>query len=68
MTDKSSEEQMDHETGNSSEPSTQTRSGNPNATDPTRERDTAKKSGYGGEMGQPRTSSDQPDDSDKPDS
>lgn len=68
MTEKSSKDGIDRESGNPAAPSTKTRSGNPNATDPNEESDVPANSGYGGEMGEPRTSSDQPENADQHDS
>jgi hypothetical protein len=57
MTLNESKEHMDNEHKKQAEPS-ETRSGNPNIVDPNDERSTEHKSGYGGEGGKPRESSD----------
>lgn len=54
-----SKEQMDSDDRSPAENADETRSGTPNPTDPNRLRSTEHKSGYGGESGEPRTSSDQ---------
>ena len=50
-------ERMDSEEKNPVERSKETHSGTPNAVDPNQERSTEHKSGYGGDGGEPRTSS-----------
>ncbi len=51
-------ERMNNEDKDPVERSGDTHSGTPNAVDPTQERTTEHKSGYGGEGGEPRTSTD----------
>jgi hypothetical protein len=58
MTHKDSKEHMDSESAPEKR-SGETHSGTPNADDPNKTRSTEHKSGYGGEGGEPRTSSDQ---------
>jgi len=50
-------ERMDSEEKDPVERSKETHSGTPNAVDPNQERTTEHKSGYGGDGGEPRTSS-----------
>ena len=57
MTLDESKEHMDNEQKKQAE-SSETRSGNPNIVDPNKKRSTEHKSGYGGEGGEPRESSD----------
>ena len=59
MTHRDSKEQMDSDRNTPAENAGETRSGTPNATDPNKMRSTEHKSGYGGEGGDPRKSSDQ---------
>ena len=59
MTRKDSKEQMDSDAKTPAENADETRSGTPNPTDPNRMRSTEHKSGYGGDGGEPRTSSDE---------
>jgi hypothetical protein len=59
MTHRDTKEQMDNKEKNPTRRSGETHSGNPNAVDPNDERSTEHKSGYGGEGGKPRTSSDE---------
>lgn len=59
MTRRDSEEQMDTQESDSPGDSGDMRSGNPNAVDPDKTRSREHKSGYGGEGGEPRTSSDE---------
>jgi hypothetical protein len=59
MTRKGTKEQMDTKETDPVERSDDTRSGMPNAVDPNQERSTVHKSGYGGDRGEPRTSSDE---------
>ena len=59
MTTKHSKEQMNNEGQDPADHSGDTHSGNPNPTDPNEQRSTEHKSGYGGEAGEPRTSSDE---------
>jgi len=54
-----SKEQMDNKEKNPVERSEQTHSGTPNAVDPNENRSNEHESGYGGEGGEPRTSSDE---------
>ena len=49
---------MDSDKNTPAENADETRSGTPNPTDPNKMRSTEHKSGYGGEGGEPRTSSD----------
>ena len=58
MTDRTSKEQMSTDEQTPAENADETRSGTPNSTDPNKLRSTEHKSGYGGEGGEPRTSSD----------
>ena len=58
MKHRDSKEQMDNKETNPAERSKETHSGTPNAVDPNQERAGEHKSGYGGEGGKPRTSSD----------
>jgi len=55
-----SKEHMDSDDKTPVENADDTRSGTPNSADPNRLRSREHKSGYGGEGGDPRTSSDQP--------
>ena len=64
MTLNESKEHMDNEQKKQSE-SSETRSGNPNIVDPNEKRSTEHKSGYGGEGGEPRESSDKAQKDDK---
>lgn len=57
MARQDSKEQMDSDESTPAENADDTRSGTPNATDPNKMRSTEHKSGYGGEGGEPRTSS-----------
>ena len=57
MTDRTSKEQMSADEQTPAENADETRSGTPNPTDPNKMRSTEHKSGYGGEGGEPRTSS-----------
>lgn len=59
MASKDSKEHMDTTKKGPAERSAETHSGTPNAVDPNEERSTEHKSGYGGEGGRPRTSSDE---------
>ena len=59
MASKDSKEHMDTTEKGPAERSNETHSGTPNAVDPNEERSTEHKSGYGGEGGRPRTSSDE---------
>lgn len=59
-----SKEHMNNEQKKQTE-SSETRSGNPNIVDPNEKRSTEHKSGYGGEGGKPRESSDKPQKGDK---
>ena len=52
-------EQMNKKNEKKTERSGETHSGTPNPEDPNKSRSTEHKSGYGGEGGEPRTSSDQ---------
>ena len=52
-------EQMNKKNEEKTERSGETHSGTPNPEDPNKSRSTEHKSGYGGEGGEPRTSSDQ---------
>jgi hypothetical protein len=54
-----SKEQKDRDGADKTARSGKTNSGMPNPEDPTKSRSTEHKSGYGGEGGEPRTSSDQ---------
>ena len=53
------EDQMDTKTEERTKKSGETNSGTPNPDDPNKTRSTEHKSGYGGEGGDPRTSSDE---------
>lgn len=53
------EEQMDKNTDDRTRKSGETNSGTPNPDDPIKTKSTEHKSGYGGEGGDPRTSSDE---------
>jgi hypothetical protein len=59
MTHRDSKEQMDSDSKTPAENADETRSGTPNPTDPNRMRSNEHKSGYGGDGGEPRTSSDE---------
>ena len=59
MTDRTSKEQTSTDDQAPAENADETRSGTPNPTDPNKLRSTEHKSGYGGEGGEPRTSSDE---------
>jgi len=59
MTHRDSKEQMDSDDQTPAENAGETRSGTPNSTDPNRMRSNEHKSGYGGDGGKPRTSSDE---------
>ena len=59
MASKESKEQMEHQEKDQVERSQETHSGTPNAVDPNERRSTEHKSGYGGDAGRPRTSSDE---------
>ena len=56
-------EQMNKKNADKTERSGETHSGTPNPEDPNKTRSTEHKSGYGGEGGEPRTSSDQQEES-----
>jgi hypothetical protein len=58
MTDRTSKEQVTTDDQSPAENADETRAGTPNPTDPNKLRSTEHKSGYGGEGGDPRTSSD----------
>jgi hypothetical protein len=58
MKGKDNKERMNTQDEAAGEPSTETHSGMPNPVDPNTARSTEHKSGYGGEGGEPRTSSD----------
>lgn len=58
MTHQPDKEQMDTNTDDRTEKSGEMNSGTPNPEDSTKNRSTEHKSGYGGERGEPRTSSD----------
>jgi hypothetical protein len=58
MTRRDSKEQMGSDKNTPAENADETRSGTPNPTDPNKVRSTEHKSGYGGDGGEPRTSSD----------
>jgi len=58
MTPRDSKEHMNKEDAARTRRSGETHSGTPNPDDPNKERSTEHKSGYGGEGGEPRTSSD----------
>ncbi len=57
MTRQDSKEHMDSDDDTPVENADETRSGTPNPTDPNKMRSNEHKSGYGGEGGEPRTSS-----------
>lgn len=59
MPRQNSEEQMDKQESDAVERSDDTHSGTPNLVDPNKVRSKEHKSGYGGEGGEPRTSSDE---------
>jgi hypothetical protein len=59
MARQDSKEQMDSDRNTPAENADETRSGTPNPTDPNSMRSNEHKSGYGGEGGEPRTSSDE---------
>ena len=59
MGHRDTKEQMDNAETTRVDKSTGTNSGNPNVVDPTEKRSTEHKSGYGGDGGRPRTSSDE---------
>lgn len=59
MTDRGAKEQRNSDDQTPAENADETRSGTPNPADPNRMRSTEHKSGYGGEGGAPRTSSDE---------
>jgi hypothetical protein len=59
MTRRDSKEQMDSDDKTPAENAGETRSGTPNSADPNRMRSNEHKSGYGGDGGKPRTSSDE---------
>jgi hypothetical protein len=58
-------EQMDNKETNPVKRSGETHSGTPNAVDPNQEKSGEHKSGYGGDGGKPRTSSNERQDADK---
>ena len=58
MARRDSKEHMDSDDKTPAENADDTRSGTPNPTDPNKTRSKVHKSGYGGERGGPRTSSD----------
>jgi hypothetical protein len=58
MTRRDAKEHMDTKETNPGRRSSETHSGTPNAVDPNKARDTEHQSGYGGEGGDPKTSSD----------
>ena len=58
MRARDSKEHMKNEDSDAAEQSGETHSGTPNPVDPPKVRSTEHKSGYGGEGGEPRTSSD----------
>ena len=58
MARRDSKEQMDSDDKAPAENAGETRSGTPNPTDPNKTQSSEHKSGYGGEGGKPRTSSD----------
>ena len=58
MARRDSKEQMDTKETNPRERSKETHSGTPNAVDPNEARNSEHQSGYGGEGGDPKTSSD----------
>ncbi len=57
MPARETKEQMNKDDGDPVKRASETHSGTPNAVDPTENRSTEHKSGYGGEGGEPRTSS-----------
>ena len=59
MTRQDNKRDADSDRNTPAENADETRSGTPNPTDPNKTRNTEHKSGYGGEGGEPRTSSDQ---------
>lgn len=59
MEDQEPKEQTNSDDESPASNAGETRSGTPNPADPNRLRDREHKSGYGGEAGKPRTSSDQ---------
>ena len=59
MTRKDAKEHMDTKETDPSSRSKDTHSGTPNPVDPNEARDTEHQSGYGGEGGEPKTSSDE---------
>lgn len=59
MTDRDAKEQMDTEEKDPVERSGESHSGMPNPVDPNDHRTDEHESGYGGNLGEPRTSSDQ---------
>lgn len=59
MAVRDSKEQMDNKEENPVQRSEETHSGTPNAVDPNKKRSSEHKGGYGGEGGEPRTSSDE---------
>jgi hypothetical protein len=59
MTERNLKEHTNTDDASPAENAGETRSGTPNPADPNRLRDREHKSGYGGEGGEPRTSSDQ---------
>lgn len=58
MTDRTDKEQMDTDAGKRTKKSGEMNSGTPNPAGSTEERSVEHKSGYGGDGGKPRTSSD----------
>jgi hypothetical protein len=65
MTARDSKEHMNKREKGPTERSADTHSGTPNSGDPNDQRSTEHKSGYGGEAGKPRTSSDEGQRTDK---
>jgi len=59
MTDRQHKEHMDSKETDPEERSVNTHSGTPNPMDPNKARNNEHQSGYGGEGGEPKTSSDQ---------
>jgi hypothetical protein len=59
MTSRDIKEHMDSKEERPHQRSKETHSGTPNAVDPAKARDTEHQSGYGGEGGDPKTSSDE---------
>ena len=59
MAHRDSKEQMDNKEKDPVDRSGETHSGTPNAVDPNKKRSNEHKGGYGGEGGEPRTSSDE---------